>query len=71
MKIDIYGHFQLDVVRENGAWAAYRQEQGKRARLNELVFPEDLKPDEVPVYLDDIYHEMARPGQTVSIISVD
>lgn len=71
MKIDIYGRFQLEVVQEKGAWVAYRQEPGKKVKLSELVFPEDLQPEEVPVYLDDIYHELARPGQAVRIISVD
>ncbi len=71
MKIDVYGRFQLEVLHENGRWVAYQLEPGKKIKLRELIFPEDLRPEEVPTYLDDFYHEMARPGQNIRIVSED
>lgn len=68
MKFDIYGRFQLDVKRENNAWVVYRSESGKRARLNDVVLPEDLTADELAIYLDDLFHEFAGSGESVRIM---
>ena len=68
MKVDVYGRFRLDVVRENGQWTAYRLELGKRIKLSELAIPSDLEAAEIPVFLDDLYHESALPGQRVQIL---
>jgi len=68
MKFDIYGRFQLDIHREGAAWAAYRTDAGKRVRIAELAIPPALSADELAGYLDDVYHELARPGDRVSRI---
>ncbi len=68
MKFDIYGKFQLDIRREGDAWAAYRSEAGKRVRAEELAIPPDVSGDELPAYLDDVYHELSRPGDEISRI---
>lgn len=68
MKFNIYGRFQLDVRRENDAWAVYHLEPGKRAKVNELVIPPALEADEISTYLDDIFHELAGPGQNVQLM---
>ena len=65
MKFDIYGRFQVDVRRENDAWEVYRLEPGKRAKMEEIVIPATLEADEVIVYLDDIFHELAGFGQNI------
>jgi poly(3-hydroxyoctanoate) depolymerase len=65
MKFKVYDRFQLEVRRENGAWIAYRSESGKRTVLDELVLPPELAAHDVAIYLDDIFHELAGPGQTV------
>ena len=65
MKFNIYGRFQLDVRRENDAWEVYRLEPGKRAKVNDLVIPPTLDANEIAIYLDDIFHELAGPGQNV------
>lgn len=69
MKFNIYGRFQLDVRRENDAWEAYRLEPGKRAKVDDLIIPPTLNADEIATYLDDIYHELAGPGQNVELLS--
>ena len=66
MRFDIYGRFQLEVRRENDAWQAYRLEGGKRVPEGELVIPPDIGTEELAIYLDDIYHEYAGPGDAVS-----
>ncbi|NML60003.1 hypothetical protein HHL21_02655 [Massilia sp. RP-1-19] len=68
MKFSIYGRFQLDVRRENDAWEVYHLEPGKRAKVNDLVIPPTLDADELATYLDDIFHELAGPGQSVQLM---
>ena len=65
MRFDIYGRFQVEVRREQDAWRVYRSEAGKRVPLHDVVLPPDLAEDEVPVYLDDLFHEHARHGEAV------
>ena len=68
MKFNIYGHFQVEVLRVNDIWVVYRAEMGKRTRLNDVVIPPDLKANEIAVYLDDIFHELAGIGQCVEVV---
>ena len=65
MKFDVFGRFQLDVVREGGRWAAYSLGVGKRIKRDDLAIPPFLEAAEIGGYLDDLYHEMAGPGQVV------
>ena len=65
MRFNIYGRFQVDVRRENDAWAVYRAESGKRAPFEEVVIPADVPADELATYLDDIFHEYAGLGDNV------
>ena len=66
MKFDIYGKFQLDVVREAGTWVAYRLESGKRISLRDFSIPDFLDEGELATYLDDVYHEMGGPDERVT-----
>ncbi len=68
MKFNIYGRFRIEVRRENDAWAVYRSELGKRIMLNDVVIPSDIEADEIAIYLDDIFHEYAGPGQCVELV---
>jgi hypothetical protein len=65
MKFNLYGRFQIEVRREHAAWIAYRAELGKRTRLDDVVIPPDMAPDEIAIYLDDVFHEYARSGERV------
>jgi len=65
MKFSIYGRFQVEVRRENGAWIAYRSQSGMRAPLDDIVLPSDLAESDLATYLDDIFHELAGIGQNV------
>jgi hypothetical protein len=68
MKFDIYGRFQVEVRREDGAWAVYRAEQGKRTPCADVVIPPDVPADELAIYLDDIFHEYAGHGDDIRVI---
>lgn len=68
MKFDVYGRFQIEVRREANDWAVYRIALGKRTKIN-LPAPRDIETaQEMARYLDDLYHEAARPGESVSVI---
>ena len=65
MKFDIYGRFQLEVLRENNAWVVYRLGFGTRSRTNDVVLPAELEPGELATFLDDLFHELDRENQGV------
>ena len=71
MLFDIYGRFKLEVLREADGWVAYRVEPGKKMKFPELAIPASLSAEEVAEYLDDLYHEMAKPNQTVQRIDIE
>ena len=69
MKFDVYGRFQVEVRRESDRWVAYRVTPGKRVRITEFAIPGEIQTShEIARYLDDLYHEAARPGQSISPI---
>ena len=68
MKFNIYRRFQVDVRRENDAWAVYRTEPGKRTLFEEVVIPPDVPADELATWLDDIFHEYAGYGDNVEAV---
>jgi hypothetical protein len=68
MKFDIYGRFQLEVVREGDHWQVYRLAPGKRVRASDLMIPSDLQASELATYLDDLFHESALPGKNVQLL---
>jgi hypothetical protein len=68
MKFNIYGRFQVDVRREDDAWAVYRAELGKRTLCADVFIPPDVPAEALAIYLDDIFHEYAGPGGEVRAI---
>lgn len=70
MKFDVYGRFQVEVRREGGQWVAYQISLGKRTRVSNLAIPQEIQtPAEIAQYLDDLYHEAALPGQSVTVVT--
>ncbi len=65
MRFDIYGRFELEVVRESGRWTLYKLDHGKRRATSDFVMPASLRPDELSTYLDDMLHEWAQPGAAI------
>jgi hypothetical protein len=69
MKFDVYGRFRLEVQRENDSWVVYRLGLGKRVKANDLIIPYTLTAEEIATFLDDIFHELSEPGQSVKRLS--
>jgi hypothetical protein len=67
VRFNVYGRFKLDVTREGNQWAVYRLEPGKRIKVREFTIPSSLREADIGTFLDDIYHELATPGQTVQL----
>jgi hypothetical protein len=68
MRLNIYGRFQLEVRRENESWGVYRLAPGKRVKVDDVVIPSTFDADEVVTYLDDLFHELAGPGQRIELL---
>jgi hypothetical protein len=65
MRFSIYGLQQLDVFRERNEWKVYEVGDGKRVPLRDVLIPSDVAENEIATFLDDLFHELARPGKTV------
>ena len=65
MKFDVYGRFQLEIVREGERWTVYNLAQGKRSVARDVVIPPEVTSGERATYLDDLFHEAATPGNSV------
>jgi hypothetical protein len=65
-----FGHVlsNSEVRRVNETWTVYRAEMGMLAKLNDVVVPPGLEANEIAVYLDDIFRELAGIGQCVELI---
>jgi hypothetical protein len=67
MKFDVYGRFQLEVEWENDSWAVYRLALGKRVKANDIIIPNTLEASEIATFLDYVFHELSRPGESVKL----
>lgn len=65
MKFDVYGRFQLEVLREKDTWAVYRLALGKRSFAHDVIIPPEVEPHQIATFLDDLFHEGAAPGTRV------
>lgn len=65
MKFSIYGRFQLEVLRKNNAWAVYKLSPGKSVKADDIALPPELAETELATFLDDLFHELARPGDSI------
>lgn len=70
MKFDVYGRFQIEVRREDDSWVAYQIALGKWTKITSFAIPQEIQTSaEIARYLDDLYHEAARPGQSISVVA--
>jgi hypothetical protein len=65
VKYDVYGRFVVEVIRRGGEWETYRVDEGKRLRMREVAIPPAMSMDQIPCYLDDLWHESASPGKSI------
>src|SRR5688572_21069076 len=64
MRFDVYGQFVLEAVQSDAGWTFYYLSEGKRRRADVEV-PPDAATSELAGWLDDHFHEQARPGDRV------
>ncbi|MCG9754608.1 hypothetical protein L1D40_05095 [Shewanella insulae] len=59
IRVNVFGR-SMSVRRVGGEWQLFNESQtGMRARVYDVVIPPELTEDELPGFLDDIYHEHA------------
>lgn len=65
---DVLGRLVVEIRRSEGRWVAIRVGQGVKTPIHDFVIPSGLAEGELGIFLDDVCHELAKPGQTVRCI---
>ena len=65
MKFNIFDRFVLDIIRQDGRWTAFRIGQGTRVPVDDLVIPADMDVSGLITFLEDMFHELARPEKEI------
>jgi hypothetical protein len=68
MKFNVHGRFQIEVTRERENWIVYRIGNGMRIPDRDIAIPASIEPNEILIFLDDIFHELAGPTTAVQLI---
>jgi hypothetical protein len=63
MRFDVYGRFQIEIVRHADAWVVYRLGGGTRSPLPDILIPSEVTECDVEGFVDDLLHEYAEPGR--------
>ena len=70
MRFDIYGHYEVDVIRDGAKWKVFNLGEGKRTLLSDLIIPGQVPEHEIATYLDDSstssLNRAKRFGESVS-----
>jgi len=70
IKFDVFGK-RMSVQRKEGQWLLFQESNtGVRARVYEVVIPEELEESELGTYLADIFHEVANEKHP-SVVKLD
>jgi len=69
MRFNIYGRFVLEIEREQGRWVPYRTGAGVRREEYGIVIPANLEEKDLIDYLEDLLHELATPGTSITILN--
>ncbi len=65
MRFDVYGRFTLEVEREADQWRVFRLVPGKKVPEPGIVLPSFLDESAIAQAIDDLFHEMSKPGECV------
>ena len=65
LKFDIYGRFEIEVVRQNGEWVVFQNGAGLKVPRRDVAIPREVGEDSLKQFLDDHFHEWAKPGDAV------
>jgi hypothetical protein len=70
IKFNVFGK-RMSVQRKGGEWLLFRESNtGVKARVHEVVIPDELEESELATYLADIYHEGATEKHP-SVVRLD
>lgn len=59
IKFNVFGR-TMSVLKINNEWQLFNEPDiGIRSRVYDVVIPAELSEEELLIYLDDIYHELA------------
>jgi hypothetical protein len=71
IRLDVYGRFEADVIRQKGSWVAYRRgADGKRSLLRDLALRDDATTDDVLLAFDAAFDELASADDTLRVIDI-
>ena len=71
IRLDVYGRFQADVIREGDGWVAYRRGvDGKRSKLGDLVLDGSADPEQVIEAFEAAFHELGGPDREIDVVDV-
>lgn len=65
MKFNIYNRFVLEIIRKDRRWIAFRIGEGIKVPEDNLIVPQDLEESELITFIEDMFHEFARPGKSI------
>lgn len=65
----IFGRHTLDVERVADRWVVYHRGEGTRRPAPDMAVPDDVAEDDLARVLEDLLHELGRPGATVERIA--
>jgi len=68
MRFSIYNRFVVEIIRKNERWIAFRIGAGIKVPEDNLMVPQDLEESELITFLEDMFHEFARPGKSIKIL---
>ena len=71
VRLDVYGRFQADVIRQRGTWVAYRRGvAGKRSLLRDPALMDDATTEDVMAAFDAAVHELATPDGELRVLDI-
>jgi hypothetical protein len=65
VRLDVFGRFQIDLLRDGDRWRVLRAGAGMRAPLD-LAIPAELDEQRAIRYLEDLWHESSTPGARIT-----
>jgi len=72
IRVDVYGRFEVDVIRRRGTWTAYRRgDDGKRLLMPELSpWSEGASLQSILDDLETTFHAWAGPDRELKVIDL-
>lgn len=66
-RFDVYGRLVVEAEYDGERWVLWsRGADGTRSRLHDVPVPPNTTADELPRFLEDVFHEYGAPGRLVT-----